>query len=72
MNTEHLVKMVNQIEAFFRSEPERSAAVDGIAGHLKRFWDPRMRRAIVAHLEAGGAGMGELAKDAVRRLAAGA
>lgn len=70
MNVQHLVKMVNQIEAFFRSEPDRSVAVEGIAGHLKRFWDPRMRTQIAAHLEAGGEGMSELAKEAVRRIAA--
>jgi len=69
MNVQHLVKMLNQIEAFFRSEPERAVAVDAIASHLKRFWDPRMRREIVAHVEAGGEGVGDLAKAAVQRLA---
>jgi len=70
MNTEHLVTMANQIEAFFRAEPDRSLAIDNIATHLKRFWDPRMRKAIVAHVANGGAGLGELAKAAVLKLGA--
>lgn len=69
MNIEHLVKMANQIEDFFRSEPDHSAAIAGIENHLKRFWDPRMRKAIMQHVEEGGAGLGELAMAAVQRLA---
>ena len=68
MNIEHLVHMANQIEDFFRSEPDRNAAIEGITTHLKRFWEPRMRRAIIAHVAAGGAGLGELAKAAVLKL----
>ena len=68
MNIELLVTMANQIEAFFRSEPDRNVAIDGIATHLKRYWEPRMRKAIAAHVAAGGAGLGELAKAAVQKL----
>jgi formate dehydrogenase subunit delta len=32
-------------------------ATAGIANHLEKFWDPRMRLAIFAQLEAGGAGL---------------
>lgn len=68
MNADNLVKMANQIESFFRSEPDRQAAVASIEGHLRRYWDPRMRTAIARHLEAGGVGLGELAKLAIQRL----
>lgn len=68
MKIEQLVKMANQIEAFFRSEPDRDTAISSIATHLQRYWDPRMRRQIVAHVEAGGAGLSELAVLAVSRL----
>lgn len=68
MNIEHLVKMVNQIERFFRGEPDRETAIAGIAGHLQRYWEPRMRREIVAHLKAGGGDLGELAREAVQRI----
>jgi len=68
MSADNLVKMANNIEAFFHSEPDRIAAIAGIENHIRRFWDPRMRKAIVAHFKAGGAGLGELAKLAVQRL----
>jgi formate dehydrogenase subunit delta len=69
MSPETLVRMANQIEAYFRACPDRDAAVAGIENHLRRFWEPRLRDAIVAHLDAGGAGLGELARLAVRRIA---
>ncbi|MCL4183076.1 MAG: formate dehydrogenase subunit delta [Burkholderiaceae bacterium] len=67
MNIDKLVRMANQIERFFRSEPDRDAAVAGIADHIRRFWEPRMREAIVAHLDAGGEGLDELARRAIER-----
>ena len=68
-NNDHLVKMANQIESFFRSEPDRETAIAAIESHIKRFWDPRMRKAIIAHVESGGAGLGEFAKAAIRKYA---
>jgi formate dehydrogenase subunit delta len=67
-HVENLVKMANNIEAFFRADPDRDAAVAGIENHIRRFWEPRMRNAIVAHVAGGGAGLGELAAQAVRRM----
>lgn len=63
-----LVYMANQIAKFFAAEGE-DKAVAGTADHLARFWDPRMRAIIVAHLDAGGAGLDPIAKAAVERLA---
>jgi formate dehydrogenase subunit delta len=63
-----LVKMANQIGDFFGSQ----RSTDGVAGaaeHLKKFWDPRMRAGILAHLEHGGAGLNPTALEAVKRLA---
>ena len=68
MDVQHLVKMANQIEQFFRSDPDADNAVAGIESHLRRNWDPRMRKAIVQHCAAGGEGLGELARRAVMRL----
>ncbi len=68
MNIDHLVKMANQIEAFFKSEPDREVAIDGITNHIRRFWDPRMRKQMCGHVEAGGAGLSELALQAFKRL----
>ncbi len=39
--------MANEIGAFFESEPDRAIAMEGVAGHIKRFWDPRMRRELL-------------------------
>jgi formate dehydrogenase subunit delta len=48
--------MVNQIAGFFSHEgPERGAA--SVADHLQKFWDPRMRDAICAHVDSGGEGL---------------
>lgn len=69
MQTERLVTMANDIATFFAAEPDRTAAVEATANHLRRFWAPRMRREIVAHHKAGGAGLGEIAREAVGRLA---
>ena len=67
MDIHHLIKMANQIGAFFQAEPDRTAALDGIAGHIKRFWDPRMRRQIVEWVERhGGEGLSELVAEAIR------
>ena len=64
MSPDKLVYMANQIGRFFAHQPE-DKAVAGIADHLKKFWDPRMRAAILAHLEAGGEGLQPLVRKAV-------
>lgn len=69
MNVERLVQMANDIGRYFAAEPDREEAVAGIASHLKRFWEPRMRTAILAHLAAGGEGLDDLARAGVERLA---
>ncbi|MEI7968484.1 MAG: formate dehydrogenase subunit delta [Betaproteobacteria bacterium] len=68
MEAERLVKLVNDISRFFEAEPDREEAVNGILGHMVRFWDPRMRRGISEHLHGGGAGLSALAREAVKRL----
>jgi len=64
-----LVYMANQIGKFFASQgPQR--AVTGTAEHIKKFWDPRMRNAIYAHLDAGGSGLDPAVREAIAQLAA--
>jgi formate dehydrogenase subunit delta len=56
LHDQKVVYMANQIGKFFASQgPEQVTA--GIAEHIKKFWDPRMRAAIFAHLAQGGAGL---------------
>ncbi|MDY0872203.1 formate dehydrogenase subunit delta [Dongia rigui] len=69
MNDNRLVSMANQIADFFQSYPE-SEAIEGIAVHIEKFWDPRMRRGIYAHLNAGGADLKPLTRKALQKLAA--
>ena len=66
MSLDKLVYMANQIGKFFVSQGT-DEAVPAIADHLRKFWDPRMRAAVVAHLEAGGAGRLSV-REAVDRL----
>lgn len=68
MNIERLVRMANDIGNFFKAEPDHAQAVEGVATHIRRFWDPRMRKEILAHAEGGGEGMMELVREAVLKL----
>ncbi|WP_044528588.1 formate dehydrogenase subunit delta [Herbaspirillum sp. B65] len=68
MNTEHLVKMANQIGNFFSTMPDRDQAIADLATHLKRFWEPRMRKAFLAHVEqTQGEGVDAIVLEAVSR-----
>ena len=69
MNIERLVRMANDIGNFFKAEPDHAVAVDSVASHLKRFWDPRMRKEIIAYVEGGGGDLMDLAREAVLKLA---
>lgn len=68
MHTENLVKMANDISAFFQSDPDRHVAVHGIADHIRRFWDPRMRKEIIRYMREGGVGLNDLAKEAIQQI----
>jgi formate dehydrogenase subunit delta len=69
MNIERLVDMVNDIANFFASEPDHAAGVTGVANHIRRYWEPRMRKQILAHLDAGGHGLSDLGREGVQKLA---
>lgn len=67
MSPDRLVYMANQIGKFFASQ-KAEQAVPGIAEHIRKFWDPRMRKAIFAHLDAGGEGLDPPVRDAIASL----
>lgn len=70
MSESRLVYMANQIATYFRTAPH-GEAVAATLDHVTKFWEPRMRRQIVAHLQAHeGEGLNEIALAAVRKLAA--
>jgi formate dehydrogenase subunit delta len=68
MPAKKLVTMANQIGTFFTSQGPGEAAAS-TASHLKKFWDPRMRAAIIAHLREGGEGLRPEVRLAVETLA---
>jgi len=55
MNPQHLVTMANRIADFFAAMPEHEEQVGGVAHHLQKFWEPRMRRQL-GELAAGAEG----------------
>lgn len=65
MDIANLVHMANRIGDFFASMPDRDEALDGIAQHVRKFWEPRMRRDILAHVDAGAAGLEPLVAQAL-------
>ena len=66
-NIDTLVTMANQIGDFFESMKDRKTSEEEIASHLKRTWDPRMRTALMNHIEQhGGNGLKDIVLDAVR------
>ena len=67
MDAARLIAMANQIGRFFHAQGE-AAVVAGVEDHLRRFWDPRMRREIVAALDRGGEGFDDGVRDAIKRL----
>ena len=70
MEIERLVAMANDIAAFFDADSDKTAAAEGVRFHMSRFWEARMRRAIIAHLDAGGEGLVPTARDAISKLTA--
>ena len=68
MNIEKLLSMANQIGQFFAAMPDRDQAVAETANHLRRSWDPRMRRELFAHIDAHGtAGLSDVMIDVVKQ-----
>lgn len=64
---DRLVYMANQIGKFFHAQGHEKT-VAGVAEHIKKFWDPRMRKHIFAHLDAGGAGLDPDVRQALQAL----
>jgi formate dehydrogenase subunit delta len=67
MALSEIVRMANQIAEFFAAYPHEEA-VRETAGHIRSFWDPRMRKELFAHLNTGGEGLSPIALEAGRSL----
>ena len=70
MSIQNLVEMANDIGNYFAAETDHARAVADVAQHLKRFWEPRMRRKLAEHIAAtGGEGLSPLVLEAAASLA---
>jgi formate dehydrogenase subunit delta len=75
MKIDALIKMANQISAFFAAEggedhPDEAAKL--VATHLRRYWEPRMRSQMIEYFKAnGGEGLDDTARGGVALLADG-
>ena len=67
MSPGRLVYMANQIGKFFESQ-RADEVIPGIANHIDHFWDPRMRTAIFAYMDAGGEGIDPPVREALLKL----
>lgn len=67
MSHDKLIRMANDIANFFATQPQEDAAA-GLADHINRFWEPRMRRHLFEKIDAGGAGLKPLVLSAAPRI----
>ncbi|MDQ0316004.1 formate dehydrogenase subunit delta [Amorphus orientalis] len=68
MDQAEITRMANQIADYF-SAYDHEEAVEGIADHIAKFWDPRMRRTLFDMMESGGSALDPLVVEAASRLA---
>ena len=60
-----IIRMANQIATFFHSQPQNEAP-NGVATHINKFWEPRMRRQFFDIVDNhGGEGLDSLVMQAV-------
>jgi len=67
MSPDKLTYMANQIAKFFRSQPESEAAA-GVAEHINKFWEPRMRRQLFEMTDASREGFDPLVISALGEI----
>lgn len=62
-----IVRMANQIGTFFESKP-LDLGVAGVAEHINKFWEPRMRRVFFEVADSGGAGLKPIVIEAAKTI----
>ena len=68
MSHDKLAYMANQIGRFFQSQ-KQDTAVEAIEDHILKFWDPRMRRAIMTQLASGSIELDPPVRQAIEKMA---
>ena len=67
MDHDNLIRMANRIGDFFQAMPDHQEAKDGITLHIRKFWEPRMRRQLYEVVDRqSGAGLSALVLEAVK------
>ncbi len=62
-----IVRMANQIGIFFESK-SHDEGVAGVAEHINKFWEPRMRRHFFEVIDTGGAGLRPIVLEAAAKV----
>lgn len=68
MAPDKMIRMANQIAAFFATQPGDRPAL--VAAHINDFWEPRMRAQLIGHGAEGGDGLDPLVREALPHLRA--
>ncbi len=63
-----IVRMANQIGTFFESKENHAEGVHGVAEHINKFWEPRMRRHFFEVFDAGGEGLKPIVLEAATQI----
>ena len=67
MSPEKMVYMANQIATFFKTQPGIDQA-EKVAGHIRDFWEPRMREQLFRFAETGADGLDPVVMTSIRLL----
>ena len=67
MKASTMIHNANQIALFFAGYPQEEA-VAGVANHIEKYWERRMRDQIQQYVAAGGIGLHALVLEALERL----
>ncbi|MEV0798168.1 formate dehydrogenase subunit delta [Kribbella sp. NPDC050281] len=62
------VRLANEIAAQFAHRPPTDAAT-AVATHMNAVWDPRMKAALIAHVQSGAEDLDPIAALAAQQLA---
>lgn len=69
MHTDKMIREANRIAKYFEVYPQ-DRAQEGVTGHIRSFWEPRMRRQLVDYVHEGGAELHPLVVGAANALEA--
>ena len=67
MSPDKMVRMANQIAAFFATQPGDDMAAR-VSSHINDFWEPRMRRQFFEIVDNGGGELLPLVVEAARQI----